>query len=61
MQDVPPDIPPPVTAADTAPPVAAPDPPSRGLSPWMRAVVAGLIALAIAVVLVTTTCLLSMN
>ena len=46
------EAPPPVPVADAVP-VAAQDPPSRGLSPWMRAVVAGLIAVAIIVVLVT--------
>ena len=52
MPDPQAEAPPPVPVADAVP-VAAQDPPSRGLSPWMRAVVAGLIAVAIIVVLVT--------
>jgi two-component system C4-dicarboxylate transport sensor histidine kinase DctB len=46
MQDLPAEVPPPE-------PADPPASPSRGLSPWMRAVVAGMIALAIGVVLVT--------
>ncbi len=55
MQDAPPDapLPAPVAPADIAPQAADQGSPSRGLSPWMRAVVAGLIVVAIAVVLVT--------
>ena len=52
MQDPQAEAPPPAPVADPVP-VPAQDPPSRGLSPWMRAVVAGLIAVAIIVVLVT--------
>ena len=52
MPDPQAEAPPPVPVADAVP-VPAQDPPSRGLSPWMRAVVAGLIAVAIIVVLVT--------
>jgi two-component system C4-dicarboxylate transport sensor histidine kinase DctB len=53
MQDTPADAPPPSAPPDSAALVAVQDPPSHGLSLWMRAVVAGLIGVAIAVVLVT--------